>query len=413
MLKLNLGCGIYYKPGYVNIDKFELSVADQQADLFFLPYPDDSVDEIEASHIIEHFDIIHLPYLLTEWWRVLKPGGKLFLEVPNLWRSVINLGLRRESKKIQTVRFLFGVDMPGNFHKAGYTYPLLKKNVINTGFSEIKRLHSLSFHSESGIRMSAVKSLKKVNLIADFRLKVKKVFPPPNVMLYSAIESNVIQTLQSMQDESIKELMIDFCIFHPQVAQILYELLPKSRASEFDPSLLEFMIAHNFSSLLYSNWTKWSKLTQNLNLEVQRYKQYWKKRILKILDEKANPETKFSYLLSTTPNISDVSCFCFEFLALESQKLCNQAMKAFQESELPIAQDILEIAIRVNPSNELAYWNLARIHGVNNNHRKALEYYEMTGNLLKNSKWENTWRTERDHFRKNHIVPKEPLQIRY
>ncbi|TFG19193.1 MAG: methyltransferase domain-containing protein [Promethearchaeota archaeon] len=413
MLKLNLGCGIYYKPGYVNIDKFELSVADQQADLYFLPYPDNSVDEIEASHIIEHFDIIHLPYILTEWWRVLKPGGKLFLEVPNLWGSVINLGLRRKSKKTQTIRFLFGVDMPGNFHKAGYTYPLLKKNIINTGFTQIKRLHSVSFHSESGIRMSAVKSLKKVNLIANFRLKVKKVFPPPNVMLYSAIESNVIQMLQSMQDESIKNLMIDFSLFHPQVAKILYELLPKSRASEFDPSLLEFMIAHNFPSLMFSNWMKWSKLTQNLSLEVQRFIEYWKKRILTVLDENTNPENKFSYLLSTTPQVSDIACFSVELLGLESQKLCNQAMKAFQKADLTMAQDILETSIRVNPSNELAYWNLARIYGIKKNHRRALEYYHMTGSLLKNSKWEKLWRTERDQFRKNHLVPKEPLQIRY
>jgi len=413
LLKLNLGCGIYYKPGYVNIDKFELSVADQQADLYFLPYPDNSVDEIEASHIIEHFDIIHIPYLLAEWWRVLKLGGKLYLETPNLWRSVINLGMRSNFKKIQTIRFLFGVDMQGNFHKSGFTYPFLKKIVSNTGFTQIKRLNSMSFHSESGMRMSAEKSLKKVNLIANFRLKIIKTFAPPNVMLYSAIESNVIQTLQSIQEKPIKELIIDICIFHPQVAKILLELLPKSRVSEFDPTLIEYMRSSNFPALLFSNWIKWSKNTQNLRLEVQRFTEYWKKRILNVLNDHSIPDPEFSYLQTTTSQLSDISCFCIELLVLESQKLCNQAMKAFQESDLTKARGIFETAIRVNPSNELAYWNLARIHGNNNNRRRAIEYYQLAGNLLRRSKWEKLWRTEREQFRKNHEVPNEPLQIRY
>ena len=83
MIKLNLGCGIYYKPGYINIDKFESEIADEIADICHLQYEDNSVDEIEASHIIEHFDVITLPFLIAEWFRVLKPIGKLIIEAPD------------------------------------------------------------------------------------------------------------------------------------------------------------------------------------------------------------------------------------------------------------------------------------------------------------------------------------------
>lgn len=73
LLKLNLGCGIFYKPGYINVDLFEKSIADQIYDVRHLSFEDNSVDEIEASHILEHFDVIQIPYILSEWLRVLKP----------------------------------------------------------------------------------------------------------------------------------------------------------------------------------------------------------------------------------------------------------------------------------------------------------------------------------------------------
>ena len=124
MLKLNLGCGMYYKPNYVNIDKYDESVADKTLDITKLPYENESVDEIEASHIIEHFDIIKLPYLLAEWLRVLKPGGVIYIETPDLSKSTKKLRLSSYNTKKNILRFLFGIDIPGNIHKLGFTYSL-------------------------------------------------------------------------------------------------------------------------------------------------------------------------------------------------------------------------------------------------------------------------------------------------
>lgn len=80
-LRLNLGCGTKRIIGWVNIDLYgdpDLRV-DLERDR--LPYPDGSVDEILASHVLEH---------LQDWWslflecaRVLRPGGKLVVRVPD------------------------------------------------------------------------------------------------------------------------------------------------------------------------------------------------------------------------------------------------------------------------------------------------------------------------------------------
>lgn len=85
-VRLNLGSGSIYKPGYVNIDKFD-SVADKVVDVCDLPYESNTVESIEASQLVEHFDYIHYKYILSEWFRVLKPSGTLILETPDLEKT--------------------------------------------------------------------------------------------------------------------------------------------------------------------------------------------------------------------------------------------------------------------------------------------------------------------------------------
>jgi ubiquinone/menaquinone biosynthesis C-methylase UbiE len=49
-----------------------------------LPFPNDYADEVRAIHVIEHFQPWDAIKVLTEWVRVLKPGGPLILECPCL-----------------------------------------------------------------------------------------------------------------------------------------------------------------------------------------------------------------------------------------------------------------------------------------------------------------------------------------
>lgn len=82
-MKLNIGCGSDIREDYINIDRAKNPGVDVVFDLEELPYPfeDNSVDEIYASHILEHFQdpiaIIH------ELHRILKVGGQLRIKVPH------------------------------------------------------------------------------------------------------------------------------------------------------------------------------------------------------------------------------------------------------------------------------------------------------------------------------------------
>jgi SAM-dependent methyltransferase len=87
-LKLNLGCGDKILDGYVNVD-VAASRAGKRPDVLcdlraLTPFEENTVDEILSVHVVEHFWRWEVVGVLKEWVRVLKPGGLMVLECPNL-----------------------------------------------------------------------------------------------------------------------------------------------------------------------------------------------------------------------------------------------------------------------------------------------------------------------------------------
>ncbi len=57
-------------------------VSDLKCDLRKLEIHSNSADAVAAIHVVEHFYHWEIFDLLSEWRRVLKPGGKMILELP-------------------------------------------------------------------------------------------------------------------------------------------------------------------------------------------------------------------------------------------------------------------------------------------------------------------------------------------
>ncbi len=82
---VNIGCGAKYVPGMVNIDGNIFRKKDIWLDVTLgLPFRGNSVHGVYSSHLLEHLSVQDVRRLLTECYRVLKPGGALRLVVPSL-----------------------------------------------------------------------------------------------------------------------------------------------------------------------------------------------------------------------------------------------------------------------------------------------------------------------------------------
>ena len=81
-MKLNLGAGDdAVLEGFIGVD-IRPGVTDITADLSKpWPFEDESVEEIRGSHIFEHLPVPL--FTMSEAYRVLRPGGKLDLDIPS------------------------------------------------------------------------------------------------------------------------------------------------------------------------------------------------------------------------------------------------------------------------------------------------------------------------------------------
>lgn len=129
MLKLNLGSGNILLPDYINLD------AKSGDSIFPLPYETGSVDEIRASHVLEHFPHWQVQAVLAEWVRVLKPLGVLKVAVPDL-TTVARRYLDGEGDPTQA--YLMGGQIDENdYHRSAFNADTLAQLMRNAGLLSI------------------------------------------------------------------------------------------------------------------------------------------------------------------------------------------------------------------------------------------------------------------------------------
>jgi SAM-dependent methyltransferase len=86
-VKLDLGAGKNKRAGFIGVDVRPFDGVDQVVDLTGpWPWKDGEVEEVHASHVVEHFTAPQRIHFVNELFRVLKPGGKASVIVPH-WAS--------------------------------------------------------------------------------------------------------------------------------------------------------------------------------------------------------------------------------------------------------------------------------------------------------------------------------------
>jgi len=141
-MKLNLGCGKDLLPGYINIDidsNLELVRVGDVRDLS--DFDDGSMEVVRATDIIEHFELDEVGNILTEWIRVLEPGGSLYIRCPDIVAIVTcfypeaRAGGMEWSKLSEMIH---GHCDKYNRHRVTFAFEWLKKLLDERGMIHIK-----------------------------------------------------------------------------------------------------------------------------------------------------------------------------------------------------------------------------------------------------------------------------------
>lgn len=151
--RLHVG-GKVRKEGWTNLNALPSPEVDHVGDVRDLSaFETASYDMVYASHVLEHLGYMKdLPAVLKELARILKPGGRLLVSVPDL-ETIMKLFLHKENDsrgRFQLMRMLYGGQVDAyDFHFVGLTDEFLAGFLGESGFSEVYRVPELGLFDDT------------------------------------------------------------------------------------------------------------------------------------------------------------------------------------------------------------------------------------------------------------------------
>ena len=137
LVRLHLGCGKRKYRGYVNIDSG--GSPDLVCDITALPFKPETVSEILAVHVFEHLFPWKVEAVLTHWYSLLVPGGKLIMEMPDL-NKVLEHFKNPKMPVAMTMCALYGGDQSErieDLHKWAWNFVSLEPLIKKAGFTSV------------------------------------------------------------------------------------------------------------------------------------------------------------------------------------------------------------------------------------------------------------------------------------
>jgi predicted SAM-dependent methyltransferase len=134
-------------------------------------FRDGTFAEIYASHVVEHFDYRdELQLALQEWFRVLQPGGRLLISVPDL-DVLAALLLQKDAlslnERFEVMRMIFGGHIDAyDYHMVGLNEAFLDHFLAAAGFVNSRRVASFDLFEDTSSQLFRDVPIS-LNLIAE------------------------------------------------------------------------------------------------------------------------------------------------------------------------------------------------------------------------------------------------------
>ena len=115
-------------------------------------FEDNSIEEIYASHVVEHVVQKKVETTLKGIHRVLKDSGKFYVSVPDMdILCKIYLDPKAPPKvKFHIMRMMFGGQVDDfDFHYFGWNFQFMNEFLLKAGFKKIERVKSFSLFNDT------------------------------------------------------------------------------------------------------------------------------------------------------------------------------------------------------------------------------------------------------------------------
>lgn len=156
-MKLNIGCGYAYLPGWVNLDADPACRPDVLARAWDLPLGTACAEQVQALQLAEHLGFFKARYFLSECWRVLAPGGRLLLETPDIEKTFrLFLDGDRDAREA-ALGWVYGSETDGMGHRYCFPKELLPELLAGAGFAVLEAEEFDYQPGRPALRFSAVK----------------------------------------------------------------------------------------------------------------------------------------------------------------------------------------------------------------------------------------------------------------
>lgn len=180
MRKIEIGCGFMFnKPGYERLDiDPNCPQLDFCCSMDDIPVEDKVFDEVFSAHSLEHISWRKTHKTLSEWFRILKPGGVVHIVVPNMrwiveqylangqgWTEDAAVMTADEKTCLTTqagvshslwANFkLFSSTVENDIHLAGFDRWILAQRLKDAGFANIELLYDQQYLEMRACRPAA------------------------------------------------------------------------------------------------------------------------------------------------------------------------------------------------------------------------------------------------------------------
>lgn len=140
-----VGPSLYKCEDWVNVDIITVRGINVKATGTLLPFKNNSFEEVHCFHVLEHVTRDKYVSMLSEMYRVLRPGGCLYVEVPDFQGTIkcltdaFAIGDTR-AIHVWTTSVYGKNERDGMAHHWGFYEGLLRREFRSVGFAKVDRI---------------------------------------------------------------------------------------------------------------------------------------------------------------------------------------------------------------------------------------------------------------------------------